>query len=301
MNEYIDKLNMYLPIDFANDENNAYRQYLIDSFHENCDKGKHQFAIMAFHMLFMSFLYKEFWELKLFSFDKVQGLCRSNASFNGINNIFDASVIPEKTMIDQYLGVHSWHANKKNTVKGFVDKRDNCAHASGFVQYNESESERIYLDVLDQAQKISQANKTNIIRIIQERLISFFQNADEFNAKTSCEFIFDLIREIKLSPCDISYVLSADTPKIVTDDNSGILVVAYYFALLQLHSEYLQSSFENLLNFPDEYFVDKLYLYLDTLDPDKKQALQVQVEDEIAYLESYGASISMKNLNSIFS
>jgi len=300
MNKYIDKLNMYLPIDFANDENNAYRQYLIDSFHENCNKCKHQFAIMAFHMLFMSFLYKEFWELKLFSFDKVQGLCRSNASFNGINNIFDASVIPEKTMIDQYLGVHSWHANKKNTVKGFVDKRDNCAHASGFVQYNESESERIYLDVLDQAQKISQANKTNIIRIIQEHLVSFFKNDDEFNAKTSCEYVFDLIRDIKISPCDISYVLSSDTPKIVTDDISGILVVAYYFALLQLHSEYLQSSIENLLNIPDEYFVDKLYLYLDTLDPDKKQALQVQVEDELDYLNAYGTIISIKKLFDIW-
>ena len=37
MNEYIDKLNMYLPIDFADEENNAYRQYLIESFHENCE------------------------------------------------------------------------------------------------------------------------------------------------------------------------------------------------------------------------------------------------------------------------
>lgn len=299
MNDYIDKLNMYLPIDFANEENNTYRQYLIDSFHENYEKGKHQFALMAFHMLFMSFLYKEFWELKQFNFCIVQGLCNSNANFNEIKNIFDASTIPEKTMIEQYLSVHSWHANKKKTIKEFVDKRDNCAHASGFIQYDKSDSERIYLDVLEQAQKISKANEQNIVDIIQTELVNFFLNNSEFNAKTSGEFIFDLIREIKISPCDISYVLSADTPKIVTDDTSGIFIVAYYFAMLQLHSNYLQNSFENTLNIPDEYYVDKLYLYLHTLDTDKKLSLQVQVEDEITYLNTYGTLISINKLSDI--
>ncbi len=300
MNEYIDKLNMYLPIDFADEENNAYRQYLIESFHENCEKGKHQFALMAFHMLFMSFLYKEFWELKQFSFSKVQGLCKSDAKFNGINNIFEASIIPEKTMIDQYLSIHSWHVNKKNAVKEFVDKRDNCAHASGFIQYDASESERIYLDVLDQAQKISQANKQNVVDIIQKKLIDFIKNEDEFNAKTSGEFISDLIREVKISPRDISYVLSADTPQIVTDDTSGIFIVAYFFAMLQLHSGYLQNSVENTLNIPDEYFADRLYLYLDTLDADRKLALQVQVEDEMEYLNACGTLISVGKLSDIW-
>lgn len=299
MNDYIDKLNMYLPIDFANEENNTYRQYLMDSFHENCEKGKHQFALMAFHMLFMSFLYKEFWELKHFSFCKVQGLCNSDASFNAIKNIFDASIISEKKMIDQYLSVHSWHVNKKKAIQEFVNKRDNCAHASGFIQYDESESERIYLDVLGQAQKISKANEQNIVNIIQTKLGDFFQNDNEFNSKTSGEFIFDLIRETKISPCDISYVLSADIPKIVTDDTSGIFIVAYYFAMLQLHSNYLQNSFENTLNIPDEYYVDKLYLYLHTLDTDKKLSLQVQVEDEITYLNTYGTLISVNKLSDI--
>ncbi len=300
MNDYIDKLNMYLPIDFANEENNAYRQYLMDSFHENCDRGKHQFALMAFHMLFMSFLYKEFWALKQFDFCKVQGLCKSNANFNDIKNIFDASTIPEKTMIEQYLSVHSWHANKKKAIKEFVDKRDNCAHASGFIQYDKSDSERIYLDILGQAQKISKANEQNIVHIIQTELVNFFKNNSEFNAKTSGEFIFDLIREIKISPCDISYVLSAATPEIVTDDTSGIFVVAYFFAMLQLHSEYLRNSFESTINIPDEYFVDKLYLYLDTLETEKKQALQVQVEDEMNYLNEHGTFISIKKLSDIW-
>lgn len=299
MNEYIDKLNIYLPIDFANEENNAYRQYLLDSFHENCEKGKYQFAIMAFHMLFMSFLYKEFWELKSFSIAKVSSLCRSNANFGNINDIFDASVIPEKTMIDQYLGVHSWHINKKDAVKSFVDKRDNCAHASGFIQYNQDEAERYFLDVLDYTEKISKANKSNTVQIFQEKLIAFFKDSDEFNSKTCGEFIFELLRKIKISLKDICYIVSADMPKYVIDDESGIFKVAYYFAMIQLHFEYIQSTAENALDLTNEYFIDTLYLFLETLEPEKKFSLQVQVEDEIEYLNSYSAPISLRKISTI--
>ena len=69
--------------------------------------------------------------------------------------------------------------------------------------------------------------------------------------------------------------------------------------MLQLHSNYLQNSFENTLNIPDEYYVDKLYLYLHTLDTDKKLSLQVQVEDEITYLNTYGTLISVNKLSDI--
>ena len=67
MEEYIHKLLYYLPIDFGDTENNEYKTYLVQACCENYTNEKFQFSLMAFHMLFMAFLYKEFWTLKTYS------------------------------------------------------------------------------------------------------------------------------------------------------------------------------------------------------------------------------------------
>lgn len=296
---------MHLPIDFLNDENNEYRRYLIDSFVENCQNNKYQFALMAFHMMFMSFLYKEFWEIKTFSFSKVAGLCRADAKFNNIINMFDASIIPEKTMIDQYLSIHSWHINKKDKVKGFVDTRDNCAHASGFIQYQLTDAERYFQDVIEYAQKISHANKPNVLSMFFKLFECFLTSPEEFNSKSIGEFISDKIREVKLSYVEFVYILKEPMPSYIVVDESGIFKVSYYFAMLQLQSEYIEHisavSLPNELGLADSYFVDELYLLIETLDSDKRGILQVQLEDELEYLTAYGYAIDLSKLNEIIS
>jgi hypothetical protein len=304
MDDYIGELNMYLPIDFADTENDEYRQYLMDTFLENCQNEKYQFALMAFHMMFMSFLYKEFWELKTFSFSKVSGLCRADAKFNNINNIFDASIIPEKTMIDQYLSsIYSWHLNKRDAVKAFVDKRDNCAHASGFVQYRKADAERYFQDVLEYTQKISKANKPNIVLMFFEQLKSYLENSDEFNSKTTGEFVFDKVKDIKLSYIDITYILKEPIPQYISDDESCMFKVAYYFAMMQLHSLFLQhistTSLSDDLSMDEFYFSDQLYLLMETIDSDKRATLQIQSEDELEYLQSTGYTATLEKLAEI--
>ncbi|MHB8276824.1 MAG: hypothetical protein ACYDIA_04105 [Candidatus Humimicrobiaceae bacterium] len=256
-------------------------------------------------MMFMSFLYKEFWEIKTFSFSKVAGLCRADAKFNNINNMFDASIIPEKTMIDQYLSIHSWHVNKKDKVKGFVDTRDNCAHASGFIQYQQPDADRYFQDVIEYAHKISDANKPNILSMFFTLLKCFLTTPEEFNAKSTGEFIFDKIREMKLSFVESVYILKEPMPSYITSDESGILKVAYYFAMLQLHSEYLEHisvvSLPNELGLADTYFVDELYLLIETLDNEKRGTLQVQLEDELDYLTVHACSIDLSKLAEIIS
>lgn len=291
MDEYIEKLNMYLPIDFADEENNEYRQYLIETFKENCEKEKYQFALMAFHMMFMSFLYKEFWELKTFSYSTVEQLCNNNGKFKEIKQMFDASIIPEQTVIDQYLSLFSWHVNKKNTVKALVDTRDKCAHASGFIQYQKNDAERFFLDVLDHTKKISSANITNICNIFFERLNTVLQDSDQLNARTSGENSLSELRELKLSCRDIKYILESNIPEIVMIDASGIFKIFYYFGMIQLHSNYLNNAAEPDLAFNENYFVDQLYMFLETCEPEIKESLRIQIEDEIIFLDTHNCTL----------
>gem|GEM_PF-6997981 len=58
MEEYLEKIHRYLPLKFADDEANEFIKYLSDAYIENIEKGKYQFAFKAFHMLYMTFVYK---------------------------------------------------------------------------------------------------------------------------------------------------------------------------------------------------------------------------------------------------
>lgn len=54
----------FLPISYRNPEEQEYIHFLWDSFVTNYEAGKFQFAFLAYHMLFMCFVYFEIWQIK---------------------------------------------------------------------------------------------------------------------------------------------------------------------------------------------------------------------------------------------
>ena len=54
----------YLPVRYKDNNEDEYIKYLWDSFESNYDNEKYQFAFMAYHMLFMSFVYFNIWQVK---------------------------------------------------------------------------------------------------------------------------------------------------------------------------------------------------------------------------------------------
>ena len=54
----------YLPLSFKSEEEQAYIAFLWDAFTANYENEKYQFAFLAFHMLTMSFVYCNVWQIK---------------------------------------------------------------------------------------------------------------------------------------------------------------------------------------------------------------------------------------------
>lgn len=291
---------MYLPVDYANEENTKYRQYLIDTFIENCNNDKYQFALMAFHMMFMSFLYSEFWILKTFSYGKVERLCSSNGKFDNVCNIFDASIIPEQTMIEQFLSIFSWHPNRKSAVKGFVEKRDHCAHASGEIQYDKPGAERYFEEVLEYAEKISLANKANVITIFNEKVSTYF-NSPEFNTTLTGDFIKLQISETKWSYKDLKYILTEPTPNYASDDAHKEKIIAYLFLVLQLQATYLDNFSGIPLEIEENKYVDLICDFISGLGEEEREVLQIQMEDEYYFLVEQNFSLDISNIGNLLS
>lgn len=58
------ELGNYLPLSFKSPKEQEYIGFLWDAFETNYTHGKYQFAFLAYHMLTMSFVYFEIWQIK---------------------------------------------------------------------------------------------------------------------------------------------------------------------------------------------------------------------------------------------
>ena len=58
------ELANYLPLSFKSPKEQEYIEFLWDAFDTNYTHGKYQFAFLAYHMLTMSFIYFNIWQIK---------------------------------------------------------------------------------------------------------------------------------------------------------------------------------------------------------------------------------------------
>ena len=57
-------LGDYLPLSFNSPNEQEYVTFLWDAFETNYTHGKYQFAFLTYHMLTMSFVYFNLWQIK---------------------------------------------------------------------------------------------------------------------------------------------------------------------------------------------------------------------------------------------
>lgn len=285
MEEYIQKLLYYLPIDFGDTENNEYKTYLVCACCENYTNEKFQFSLMAFHMLFMAFLYKEFWTLKTYSHERFERLCRANGQFESVENVFDSSIIPEQTFIDSYLGVFSWHANKRSEVKEFVNKRDRCAHNSGFIQYDQEAVGKYFDDVLKNIEKIALANAENIQSTFKSSIMRYI-NSPAFQTTSMGDFIQRELADKKYSYRDICAFLTLDIPDLPLSKK-----IAYLFAMIYFQEKCKQDNFQEYIGEDCDY-VQQLSNLLSEISTEEQEQVRIQVGYEVEFLEGQGFDLN---------
>lgn len=124
----------YLPIAFKDPNEQEYIVHLRESFEVNYENEKYQFAFLAYHMLFMSFVYYEIWqirEVRRGDFDKAMiGFGSKEKEINKENRPFALSQINEASIFHllKLLGCEEQEFGK---FKKVVEERNDMAHVSG--------------------------------------------------------------------------------------------------------------------------------------------------------------------------
>ena len=189
-----EEIESYLPIDFYDEDNNNYKEYLLSALEENYCHGKYQFCIIAANILFMCCICKKFYFLKLngdtISYDS--GM-RPDI-FESANTMFDLSEYDEKKSIYACLKTLHVHVNEIDDAKEIINKRNHCAHVCGKIQYGKKETHHFFESIIS---KLELAQEKCNKRMVEK----LFKDFNDHIKKTQDvkTFVLDMLKKYSLS------------------------------------------------------------------------------------------------------
>lgn len=214
----------YLPNSFKTRDEQDYINFLWESYESNYNNGKYPFAFIAFHMLYMSFVYFEVWQIKE---NRTEDFQKSLIAFSKDNEkmMLDATTpfafveIGESNFI-RFLKLIGCDNGKIGSYCTSVKSRNDAAHSNGRIFFNASGTVDTktteILRYVDEIQILSHP-------VIDECLIQFLKNSWNPDDR---EYIGeeDQIREILvhgnyLSQKDIEHMLTFDITQLFSETN----------------------------------------------------------------------------------
>jgi hypothetical protein len=224
MEEALELAN-YLPFSFKSPNEQEYIEFLWDAFDTNYTHGKYQFAFLAYHMLTMSFVYSEIWQIK-----------QTRASdFKMAMVGFNKDL--EKELLDATSPFTFWRVNESSVLRflkligcdnaqigrytALVKDRNNTAHPNGNIFFStQAALDGKIMEVLRVVDEIQTHSKPVIERCYREFLISS-ANPNEREFPDAADQVREmLIHGNYLSARDIGICRSFDLRSLV--DEPGI-------------------------------------------------------------------------------
>lgn len=151
-------LGNFLPLSFKSPKEQEYIDFLWDAFETNYTHGKYQFAFLAYHMLTMSFIYFNIWQIKQTEpGDFAKGLIGFGKDVE--KNLLEASspfvfsTVNERTIL-RFLKLIACDNGKIGTYAKLVDDRNDTAHPNGNIFFS--------------TQAALDAKITEILRVVDE-------------------------------------------------------------------------------------------------------------------------------------
>lgn len=130
----------YMPLSFKTTTEEEYIKFLWDAFETNYTHGKYQFAFLAYHMLTMSFVYFNIWQIKQTDpKDFEKGLIGFSKDIEknllGASSPFVFSTVNERSIL-RFLKLIACDNSKIGTYAKLVDDRNDSAHSNGNIFYS---------------------------------------------------------------------------------------------------------------------------------------------------------------------
>ena len=213
------ELGSYLPVSFKTPSEQEYIAFLWDAFETNYTHDKYQFAFLAYHMLTMSFVYFNVWQIRqarpedfekgLIGFGK-----EIEKNLLGATSPFMFSTVNERNIL-RFLKLIGCDNSNIGTYAKLVDDRNEAAHPNGNIFFStQSALDAKIIEILRVVEEIQSHSKPVIEQCYREFLL---QNLD--SEERECPDVNDQIREVLIhgnymSQEDIEFCLAHDLAEL---------------------------------------------------------------------------------------
>jgi hypothetical protein len=143
----------YLPTEFKAEGEDKYIRFLWDAFQTNYEAEKYEFAGIAFHLLYMSFVSFSVWQIRaarLIDFDKalIGLLVDSETALLNADSPFKFFEKLKEAQLFRFLKLIGCNNQQVGEFAKFVKRRNKIAHPSGTVFFNDKASIDSELDLM---------------------------------------------------------------------------------------------------------------------------------------------------------
>ncbi len=215
----------YLPLTYKTRSEQEYISFLWDAFDTNYTNGKYQFAFLAYHMLTMSFVYFNIWQIRqAIPDDFKKGLIGfgkdSENTLVGCTSPFVFSSEKERSIL-RFLKLIGCDNSKIGTYAKLVDDRNETAHPNGNIFYStQAALDRKIDEVLRIVREIETHSKNVIEQIYRDFLINSFDIENREYSDDSDQIRELLIHKNYMSQNDLNICISFDISPL--GDHPGI-------------------------------------------------------------------------------
>ncbi|TAM50992.1 MAG: hypothetical protein EPN53_07315 [Acidobacteria bacterium] len=219
------ELGNYLPLSFKSPKEQEYIAFLWDAFDTNYTHGKYQFAFLAYHMLTMSFVYFNIWQIKQtepddfakgligFSKDVEKNLLEATSPF-----VF--STVNERTIL-RFLKLIACDNGRIGTYAKLVDDRNDTAHPNGNIFFStQAALDTKITEILRVVDEIQTHSKPIIERCYGEFLVRSADPEEREYPDPADQIREVLIHGNYMSQCDIDICRGFDVETL--DRHEGI-------------------------------------------------------------------------------
>lgn len=230
-----EEIESYLPIDFYDEENNKYKEYLLEALEQNWKNEKYQFCILAANILFMSCICKNFYFLKLNGETISYDTDMKPKIFEDANTMFDLSEYDEKKSIYACLKTLHIHINDIDDAKQIIDKRNHCAHVCGKIQYEQRDTQHFFENIISKLELTQKKCNEKIVKKLFKEFNDYINSTQDVKL-----FVLEVLKKYSLSVKEckaIKEVIYRREGNIITDDLLKCLLYYHIGKILESYGQ----------------------------------------------------------------
>ncbi len=217
------ELGAYLPKSFASSSEQAYLDFLWSAFQTNYETERFEFASLAFHLLYMSFVSFSIWQIRLampeqFRMAMVGFRSEEEGSLMDCESPFKFYDRLKESQIFRFLKLIGCTNQQVGEFAKFVKRRNKIAHPTGTVFFNDRAAiDAEIADMIKEVRNIETHMEPIVVELYRRFLIASADVEERQYTDPADEIAANLIHANYMSAADLVICTSFDVSALATE------------------------------------------------------------------------------------